>query len=216
MAMEPQHPEAGGSGGSEQPPLPLLALQAAAAAVDSLTGAVLPIAEPPALEAAGGPSLVATASEAAPANSGDASAPDGHADAATPGAAAAAATPAEAPTPAGSQAAAAGALRLAANATPVPFSPWPGPLPHEEEIPSVLAIAGRRYAVADLPADAQELFAAIRLDDALLAQKGETCQLLRWGLDALTRELGQQLQAVQPLPALLAGPDPRLPWGGDA
>ena len=88
---------------------------------------------------------------------------------------------------------AAGALQLAANGEPVPFSPWPGPLPHEEEIPSVLAIAGRRYAVADLPPDAQELFAAIRLADALLAQKAETCQLLRWGLDALTRAMRSSL-----------------------
>ena len=73
----------------------------------------------------------------------------------------------------------------------------------------MLTIAGRRYAVADLPPDARQLFEGIRRADLLLAQKGETCQQLRWGLDAFIRELGQKLRTVEPLPELLAPPDPR-------
>lgn len=98
-----------------------------------------------------------------------------------------------------------------ATVAPVPFSPWLGPL-SPDTAPTLLTIAGRRYAVADLPPDAQELFEGIRLADLLLAQKGETCQLLRWGLDALVRELGQQLNAVEPLPELQAVPDSQPPW----
>ncbi|MEB3361028.1 MAG: DUF6447 family protein [Synechococcaceae cyanobacterium] len=108
-----------------------------------------------------------------------------------------------------------GPLLPPATAAPVPFSPWLGPL-SPETAPTLLMIAGRRYAVADLPPDAQDLFEGIRLADLLLAQKGETCQLLRWGLDALVRELGQQLKAVEPLPELQAVPDPQPPWGDGA
>lgn len=77
----------------------------------------------------------------------------------------------------------------------------------------MLSIEGRRYAVADLPPAARELFEGIRLADRLLAQKGETCQQLRWGLEAFTRELGHQLRTVEPLPELLGSPDPRSAMG---
>jgi len=108
-----------------------------------------------------------------------------------------------------------GPLLPPAAVAPVPFGPGLGPL-SAESAPTLLTIAGRRYAVADLPPDAQELFDGIRLADLLLAEKGETCQLLRWGLDALVRELGQQLKAVEPLPELQAVPAPQPPWGDGA
>lgn len=108
-----------------------------------------------------------------------------------------------------------GPLLPPAAVAPVEFSLGLDPL-FAESAPTLLTIAGRRYAVADLPPDAQELFDGIRLADLLLAEKGETCQLLRWGLDALVRELGQQLKAVEPLPELQAVPAPQPPWGDGA
>lgn len=77
----------------------------------------------------------------------------------------------------------------------------------------MLSSEGRRYVVADLPPDARELFEGIRLADRLLAEKGATCQQLRWGLDAFTHELAQRLRSVEPLPELVGAPDPRSPSG---
>ena len=196
--MEPQHPDAGAPAGSEGSPPALLALLAPAAVVDSLTGSLLPVAPEADAEAAGAPASVAPAAVEAPAP-------------ASPGPEVNASAAGSAPAPVQSGAAASTSVPappLAADAAArVPDSPWQAPS-SLEAAPSVLSSEGRRYGVADLPPDARELFEAIRLADRLLAQKGATCQQLRWGLDAFTRELGQRLRSVEPLPELLGSPHP--------
>ena len=208
--MEPQHPEAGAPPGSEGAPPALLALLAPAAVVDSLTGSTLPVTLDAAAEAAGAPSPDAPAAVAGSAPAGPA--PDLNANA-TGSAAAPDQAGGEIPGLASPEApTSVPATPLPADtAAPVPFSPWQAPRPLEEA-PLVLNIEGRRYAVADLPPAARELFDGIRLADRLLAQKGETCQQLRWGLEAFIRELRHQLRTVEPLPELLGAPDPVLGW----
>ena len=226
--MEPQPPDAGGAGGAADPARSLVAPQAPASAVDSLTGALLPLAETAAATAPA-PAAPSSASDqaaaGAPTVASDPAAASDQASASDP-AAPPAATPApltrlgqlEAQHPPGPD----GPLSLPGLALPaptavaVPPGPSPLPMPLDAE-PTLLTIAGRRYAVADLPPDARALLDGVRLADLLLAQKGETCQLLRRGLEALERQLSQRLQAVQPLPALVAAPLPSLPGhGGNA
>jgi hypothetical protein len=207
--MEPQHPEAGAAAGSEGSPPALLALLAPDAVVDSLTGSTLTLDA--AAAAAGAPPPDAPAAEPGSASASPA-----------PLATASATGSAAAPVQAGGEAFGLAGTEAAPSvpapplpaetAAPVPFSPWQAPGP-QEEAPLVLSIEGRRYAVADLPPDARELFEGIRLADRLLAQKGETCQQLRWGLDAFIRALGQQLRTVEPLPELVGAPDSRFPSG---
>ncbi|MFN6134128.1 MAG: DUF6447 family protein [Synechococcaceae cyanobacterium] len=204
--MEPQQPDAGTAAGSEPSALSLLALLAPAAVVDSLTGFTLPLAPATAGDAADTPPPEATSASAAaaPARAGSEVNAVAAATAAAPGQVAAGATPsALAPRP------------VVDAGAPVSLSPRQLPA-SLDETPTLLTIAGRRYGVADLPPDARELFEGIRLADRLLAQKGETCQQLRWGLEALVRELGQRLQTVEPLPELVGTADPRSPAGDGA
>ena len=66
--------------------------------------------------------------------------------------------------------------------------------------PSTLTMDGRNYAIASLPEETRALVDLIRRADALMGIKREALQQLRWGRQAIARDLVQRLQTVEPLP----------------